>query len=105
MGRLHASEAGVTRLRTALQELAGFTVGGRLSLTPSVEASPRQGSGDTETGAGMDIGGWLRFTDTVTSLSVDVRMRWLVLHQADGSSRTAACPGRWGTRHRRARSG
>ena len=36
-GRLNASEAGVTRVRTALEGSRGFTVGGRLSLTPSVE--------------------------------------------------------------------
>ena len=45
-GRLNASEAGVTRVRTALEGSRSFTVGGRLSL--------------------------------------DVRMRTLVVHQADG---------------------
>ncbi|MCY4121580.1 MAG: hypothetical protein OXG72_11745, partial [Acidobacteria bacterium] len=37
-----------------------------------------------ETGAGMDVGGGLVFTDTVTGLSLDVRVRTLVMHQADG---------------------
>ena len=36
------------------------------------------------TGTGMDIGGGLVFTDTVTGLSLDVRMRTLVVHQAEG---------------------
>ena len=33
-GRLNASKAGVTRVRTALEGSRGFTVGGRLSLKP-----------------------------------------------------------------------
>ena len=37
-GPLNASEAGVTRVRTALEGSRGFTLGdGRLSLTPSVD--------------------------------------------------------------------
>ena len=84
-GRLNASEAGVTRVRTALEGSRGFTLGGgRLSLTPSVEVGLRQDGGDAETGAGMDVGGGLAFTDTVTGLSLDVRVRTLVVHQADG---------------------
>ena len=83
-GRLNASEAGVTRVRTALEGSRGFTLGGRLSLTPSVEVGLRRDGGDAETGAGMDVGGGLAFTDTVTGLSLDVRVRTLVVHQADG---------------------
>ena len=83
-GRLNASEAGVTRVRTALEGSRGFTLGGRLSLRPSVEVGLRRDGGDAETGAGMDVGGGLVFTDTVTGLSLDVRMRTLVVHQAEG---------------------
>ena len=86
-GRLNASEAGVTRVRTALEGSRGFTLGGdRLSLTPSVEVGLRRDGGDAETGAGMDVGGGLAFTDAVTGLSLDVRVRTLVVHQADGFS-------------------
>ena len=60
-GRLNASEARVTRVRTALEGSRGFTLGGRLSLTPSVEVGLRRDGGDTETGAGMDVGGGLAF--------------------------------------------
>ena len=64
-GRLNASEAGVTRVRTALEGSRGFTLGGgRLSLRPSVEVGLRRDGGDAETGAGMDVGGSLAFTDT-----------------------------------------
>ena len=83
-GRLNASEAGVTRVRTALEGSRGFTMGGRLSLTPTVEVGLRRDSGDAETGAGLDVGGGLAFTDKVTGLSLDVRVRTLVVHQAEG---------------------
>ena len=86
-GRLNASEAAVTRVRTALEGSRGFTLGGgRLSLRPSVEVGVRRDGGDAETGAGMDVGGGLAFSDTVTGLSLDVRMRALVVHQAEGFS-------------------
>ena len=68
-GRLSASEAGVTRVRTALEGSRGFTVGGRVSLTPSVEIGLRQDGGDAETGAGMDVGSGLVLTDALTGLS------------------------------------
>ena len=84
-GRLNASEAGVTRVRTALEGSRGFMQGGgRLSLTPSVEVGVRRDGGDAETGAGIDVGGGLAFTDAVTGLSLDVRVRTLVVHQAEG---------------------
>ena len=83
-GRLTASQAGVTRVRTALEGSRDFTAGGRVSLTPSVEVGLRQDGGDAETGTGMDIGGGLAFADSVTGLSLDVRMRTLVVHQAEG---------------------
>ncbi len=83
-GRLNASEAGVTRVRTALEGSRAFSLGARLSLTPSVEVGLRRDGGDAETGAGMDVGGGLAFSDTVTGLSLDVRVRTLVVHQAEG---------------------
>ena len=79
IGRLNASDAGVTRVRTALEGSRGYTLGGgRLSLTPSVEVGLRRDGGDAEPGPGMDVGGGLAFTDAVTGLSLDVRVRTLV---------------------------
>ena len=84
-GRLNASEAGVTRVRTALEDSRSLTLSGaRLSLTPTVEVGLRRDGVDAETGAGMDVGGGLAFSDTVTGLSLDVQVRTLVVHQADG---------------------
>ena len=84
-GRLNASEAGATRMRTALEGSRGFTLGGdRLSLRPTVEVGLRRDGGDAETGAGLDVGGGLAVTDAALGLSLDVRVRTLLVHQAEG---------------------
>ena len=83
-GRLNASEAGSTRLRAALEGSRHLAVGTRLSLTPSVEVGVRQDGGDAETGAGLELGGGLVLSDSVLGLSLDLRMRTLVVHQAEG---------------------
>ena len=83
-GRLRGTSAAVNRLRTALEGSHSMRVGGRMALTPSVEVGIRQDGGDAETGTGMDVGAGLVFADAVTGLSVDVRVRTLVVHQAEG---------------------
>ena len=83
-GRLSASNAAVTRIRTGIEGSRGFVIGGRMALTPSVEVGLRQDGGDAETGTGMDVGGGLSFTDSLTGLSLDVQVRTLVAHQAEG---------------------
>ena len=83
-GRLSASDAAVTRIRTGIEGSRGFVIGGRMALTPSVEVGLRQDGGDAETGTGMDVGGGLSFTDSLTGLSLDLQVRTLVAHQAEG---------------------
>ena len=83
-GRLAATAAAVTRFRTGLEGSRAYTLAGRLSLTPSVEVGLRHDGGDAETGAGMDIGGGLIVSDASTGLAVDVRVRMLLVHQAEG---------------------
>ena len=85
-GRMSATEAAVTRLRTALEGSRDFVLGGRMSLAPSVEVGLRHDGGDAETGAGMDVGAGLIVSDTATGLAVDLRVRTLLVHQAAGFS-------------------
>ena len=85
-GRLQATEAAVTRFRTGLEGARTYTLAGRLSLTPSVEVGLRHDGGDAETGAGMDVGAGLVVSDAGTGLAVDVRVRTLLVHQAEGFS-------------------
>ena len=54
-----------------------------MSLQPSLEVGLRRDGGDAETGAGVDIGGGVIVADRGTGLSVDVRVRMLLAHQAD----------------------
>ena len=83
-GRLKATEAAVTRFRTGLEGSRAYTLAGRLSLTPSVEMGLRHDGGDAENGAGMDVGAGLVVAEARTGLAVDVRVRMLVVHQAEG---------------------
>ena len=83
-GRLAATEAAVTRFRTGLEGSRAYTLAGRVSLTPSVEVGLRHDGGDAETGAGMDVGAGLIVSDASTGLAVDVRVRTLLVHQAEG---------------------
>ncbi len=83
-GRLKATEASVTRFRTALEGSRDYALARRLSLTPSVEVGLRHAGGDAETGAGMDVGVGLIVSDPSTGLAVDVRVRTLLVHQAEG---------------------
>ena len=80
-GRLKATDAAVTRFRTGLEGSRAYTLGGRLSLRPSVEVGLRHDGGDAETGAGMDVGVGLVVSDAGSGLAVDVRVRTLLVHQ------------------------
>ena len=83
-GRLKATGAAVTRFRTGLEGSRDYMLAGRLVLRPSVEVGLRHDGGDAETGAGMDVGSGLVVSDASTGLTVDVRGRMLVVHQAEG---------------------
>ena len=83
-GNLDSTTAAVSRLRTALEGSQSMTIANRMALTPSVEIGIRQDGGDAETGRGMDLGAGLVLADGVTGLAVDIRVRRLLVHQADG---------------------
>ena len=85
-GRLKATDAAVTRVRTGLEGSRAYNLGGRLSLKPSVEVGLRHDGGDAETGAGMDVGAGVVVSDAGTGLAVDVRVRTLLVHQDEDFS-------------------
>ena len=74
----------MTRFRTGLEAARGYALAGRLSLRPSVGVGLRHDGGDAETSAGFDLGGGLVVSDASTGLAIDLRMRMLVMHQAEG---------------------
>ena len=83
-GRLAATEAVVTRVRTALEASRGYVVGHGIALRPSLELGLRKDGGHAETGRGADVAASLIASDPLTGLSVDVRVRTLLVHQAQG---------------------
>ena len=83
-GRLAGTEAVVTRVRTALEASRGYVFGHGIALRPSFEVGLRRDGGDAETGAGADVAGSLIVSDPLTGLSVDVRVRTLLVHQDEG---------------------
>ena len=83
-GRLAGTEAVVTRVRTALEASRGYVFGHGIALQPSFEVGLRQDGGDAETGAGADVAASLIAADPLTGLSVDVRVRTLLVHQDEG---------------------
>ena len=83
---LAATEASVWQRRLGLEGSRPVALGGRLSLRPNVEVGLRYDGGDAETGAGMDVGAGLGFADSGMGLAVDVHVRTLLVHQAEGFS-------------------
>ena len=83
-GNLAAASAAVSRLRTALEGSQSMTLRGRLALTQSIEVGFRHDGGDADTGTGMDLGAGLVLTDAASGLGIDLRVRTLIVHQAEG---------------------
>ena len=83
-GNLAGTRAAVTRFRTRLEGSRGHTFSSGLSLLPSVEVGLRHDGGDAETGSGVDIAGGLVVSNPAMGLSADVRVRMLLVHQAEG---------------------
>ncbi len=83
-GSLAATRAMTTRFRAALETSRSYAFGRELSLEPSLEVGLRQDSGDAETGAGVDLAGNLIASDLLPGLAADVRVRTLLMHQAEG---------------------
>ena len=83
-GKLKATRAAVNRVRTAIEGSQKMTLAGRMALSPSAEIGIRHDGGDAETGRGMDLGAGLVLADGVTGLAVDIRVRRLLVHEAEG---------------------
>ena len=77
---LPAGEADVRRLRLRLVAAHGFALASHGSLTPSVEVGLRHDGGDAETGAGVELGGALRFANS-WGLTLEARVRGLLAHE------------------------
>ena len=75
---LASAEAGTRRLRLVLEGSREMDLGAG-SLTPSVEVGLRYDGGDAETGAGVELGGGVRYA--ASGLTMEVRARGLLAHE------------------------
>ena len=82
-GLLAAAAGGTSRLRLLVEGSRPFKFGAARMLTPTLELGLRRDGGDAETGAGIDLGGSLRYADAALGLTVEASGRYLVAHEDD----------------------
>ena len=78
---LAGATADVTRLRLVLDATRSFAAG-EGTLTPSLEVGVRLDGGDAETGAGVELGAGLAWSDPALGVSAELRGRWLAAHES-----------------------
>ena len=80
-GLLAAAAGGTSRVRLLVEGSRPFRFGGTRLLTPTLELGVRRDGGDAETGAGIDLGGSLRYADAALGLTAEASGRYLVTHE------------------------
>ena len=81
---IEATDADVSRVRLSVQGSVGHAFGGGGMIRPLVEAGIRRDGGDAEAGFGADLGAGLQFSDATGELSMQIRGRTLIVHEAGG---------------------
>ena len=79
---LPGERADARRLRLVLDASRVVETAGGATLTPRFEAGVRRDGGDTQNGAGLEVGVGLRYARS--AVTVEGRVRALVLHEASG---------------------
>ena len=80
-GLFEAMTAGLSRLRLSTEASHEYRFAGGGSLTPWGEVGVRHDGGDGETGAGLELGGGLRYRNPAAGWSTEGYGRWLAVHQ------------------------
>ena len=78
-GRLEGANAHVSRLRLIVDASRAFGVGSDGTLTPRLELGVRHDAGDAERGAGLELGGSVRYASG--GLSIEGAARALLAHE------------------------
>ena len=76
--------ADASRVRLLLTGRHRHALATGAELTPNIELGLRYDDGDAETGAGIELGGGLRYADPVRGLTVEATARALLAHEAGG---------------------
>ena len=82
MTGLASADADTSRLRLGLESSRPFAAEGGDTFVPSFELGVRRDGGDAETGVGVDLGGGVAYADPVSGLTLDLRVRALMAHEA-----------------------
>ena len=83
MGNLAAARADATRLRAVLDGSRTFALAGGRTLAPSLALGVRHDGGDAGTGAGLELGAGVGFTDPSRGLDMALRVYGLAAHAED----------------------
>ncbi len=82
-GTIEAASLKASRQRLMLEGEHTRKLASGATFTPSLEIGLRNDDGDGETGAGVEAGGAVRYTDAASRLTVEGRVRTLVSHNGD----------------------
>ena len=82
-GLMRGMDVDVHRLRLGLEGEYVRRLCDGSTLTPSLDLGLRHDGGDGETGAGVELGGGLAWTDPARRLTVDIHGRTLLAHGGD----------------------
>ena len=80
-GLFEAMTTGLSRLRLSTEASHDYRFSGGGSLTPWGELGVRHDGGDGETGAGLEVGGGLRYRNPAAGWSTEGYGRWLAVHE------------------------
>ena len=80
---LSAVDADASRLRVAIEGSSNNQLDGGGTFTPVFQAGLRYDGGDAESGAGLELGGGLRFADASRRIMLELNARGMLAH-ADG---------------------
>ena len=83
LGMIPGDELSANRVRVLLDLRRSRELASGANLESSGEFGARYDSGDGRTGGGLEVGGGVRYRDTVTGLTLEGRTRGLLAHSAD----------------------
>ena len=75
-----ATTADASRVRLVLEGARAYALSERATVRPSLELGLRHDGGDAETGAGLELGGGVTFTDAASGFSLEASARMLAAH-------------------------
>ena len=76
--------ADASQVRLVLEGGRAFAVSDTATFRPALELGVRHDGGDAETGAGLEVGGGVAFTDAASGLSLEAKARLLAAHADSG---------------------